>query len=330
LKNEPKGEIKMRNSVIINLCFAFLCGLLWQSLLPFAFAQSYEVTYTYGFIEVKRHGQETWERVSKNQKLSEEDWVRVPPESVFRIREPNGEFANIPAGQESRMRELVRLRKRKVAGVTEYTSGLPTDSEVQSKSPASGQEKGNKKKLPPGFSEELLSSKVVVDDTVKAFVSKVKKNLTKERLAFFPNENLALAHHLFSDLKAENIQPLENPTSVQLPGKTLSQRHGTGHGTDYDYAVLYCAMLRDEKIPTEILLHGDGVYVIFNSGVPNNESLRVTSNPGIYFSREGFLWLPLRLAISEANFLSAWYHGKKVVLHRKLMNLDSYAGQREN
>ena len=240
----------MKRQVIVWIFIALLFIILSQILISCAHAQSYEVAYTYGFIEVKRDGQETWERVRRTQKLSDEDLVRIPPESVFRIREPNGEFANIPAGQENRMKELIKLRKRKVAGVTDYTSGLPTDSEIQRKSPALRHKKDEPKNLPPGLSEELLKERVVVDDTLKAFISKVKKELAKEQIDAFPNENLALAHYLFSALKDEKIQDLENPTSVQLPSQTLSQRQGT----DYDYAVLYCALLRAEELSAEILL----------------------------------------------------------------------------
>jgi transglutaminase superfamily protein len=311
-----RKEVFSTMKLLISVCFlVFLYWILGGVLVSAAGEETYLVAYTYGFVEVKKHGQQNWERVRKNEELSDFDLVRIPPGGVFRIQEPGGEFANIPAGQEKRMQELARLRKRKMANVMKYTAGLPTDNERSS--PASRDRKANRVKPPPGISNELLSQKIIIDDVVNSLATEVQNAITEEVIIDYPSREIAFANRMFSVLQTKNIRPLEDiSSSVKLPSETLSQRKGT----DYDYAVLYCALLRAGEVPARIQLIGNSVYVILNSNIPSKDPLRITSNTGIYIEN-ATVWLPLRLAISEVKFLNAWYNGRKVVQQRRLMEL---------
>jgi len=261
----------------------------------------YQVVYTFGFVEVKRNGSEIWEQVNNNQILLNNDLVRIPPDGILRIKEPNGDYSNIPAGQENRMKDIIRLKKSKSENLTNYTSGLPTDREAKIKPK---RDNTNKASSLPAFSDEVISQKIIISDNIKAFVSKAKKETEKSD---YTSENLAIAYNLFSKIKSSNISKIDNPKSIQSSDQTLMKNQGS----DIDYAILYCAMLRSANIQSEVKLIGNKVYVIFDTGLNPKKSLCLTANSALYFCNES-IWVPLRINASDSNFLSAWYNGRKI------------------
>ena len=156
------------------------------------------------------------------------------------------------------------------------------------------------------------------DPLVLAFVNsvwKVRPGLTGDE---FPPRNVTSAVALLTAVAERGLRYLDDPQTpssvaedsslhdrVKLPGETLVE----GTGDCDDLSVLCCSLLKAAGISTALLVGGDHVLFMFDTGLEERDAEGSPFPPESVIQWQGRIWIPVeatRLAEAPASFATAW------------------------
>jgi len=147
------------------------------------------------------------------------------------------------------------------------------------------------------------------------------------------SKSFAVARALFDELRKRDIRYRRDPNvpfykddRVQFAQETLT----SGAGDCDDFVVLFSSLLESVGIQTAFVdVHDPNndvahVYMIFNTGVPQEQSMLISSNEKRYIVREArsgqqSLWIPVETTLIEEGFESAWEAGALQYLQDALL-----------
>jgi hypothetical protein len=169
---------------------------------------------------------------------------------------------------------------------------------------------------------DKLSYFVTPDDDEIIKLSRDVANRQADSSSHQP-ENLQLARDIFNELAHKGIRYQSDPNipyykddRVQFAGETLH----LGSGDCDDLAVLYASLLESLGINTAFVDVQDPeksqahLYLLFDSGIPAEQSQVVSSNEKRYLLRHGpsgnsTAWIPVETTLIGRGFEEAWNEG---------------------
>ena len=186
--------------------------------------------------------------------------------------------------------------------------------------------------------EEMTGAFITPSDwPVKDFARGVFTLYSKDRFAM--NEQIAHAMMIFDALHAYRLNYLADPNNpygkatvegavdyVQYPRETLRLKSGDCD----DLSVLFCALFENLGIRTALVDVPGHVFIIFETEVPAQKVIQITTQPNLVVLREGKVWIPLETTmVGQSNFTSAWIKAAEVYRQwegKKQLNLiDTHA-----
>ncbi|MBD3385539.1 PorV/PorQ family protein [candidate division KSB1 bacterium] len=156
------------------------------------------------------------------------------------------------------------------------------------------------------------------DASIESFVGAA--SLSEEKFSKgFPGDHLEKAMRLFSALSMQNIEYIPDPNTpyqvvsqtamavdnIKYPYETLTQKRGDCD----DLTVLYAALLENNRIPAAILSIPEHLFLMFNSGIPQNQHLVLGLERDLYVIHENMVWIPVEVTSLKASFFKAWKTG---------------------
>jgi tetratricopeptide (TPR) repeat protein len=160
----------------------------------------------------------------------------------------------------------------------------------------------------------VTSSHPLVDKFVEAARS-VRYDTTKAR--WFTRHHLAEALLLYHALQSYNIDYRPDPVTpfpslgdfqldqVAYPTIFLSRKKRFGDCDDL--TVLYCSLLQNAGLPSAFISVPGHIFMMFNTGIAEADSLRLALPPSLFVKRNGTLWIPVETTmIPKSTFTEAW------------------------
>lgn len=265
------------------------------------------VVYSFGKIEILKSGESEWQFLKKDTPLLPSDIIRMPPISLLKLKDTEGNFLPIFTGScEFTVAKLINHGKRRL----KEQKGKQISSSFNSR-PAVDI-------LPTGVRVDTVLNLAEEKTRQKNKIDLSKKDL-KRFLNAIPDEleeyaNQIVAHSQFY----ENRYPNRNLSYARNLFMTLD-RGISDHVLPTDYiqkdiddelkkAILYSQLLKSVKVPFDLTVDKNGKpIVIFDTGLSQDKIKQITANRNLVFSRHGSLWI--RVSLEPTNFILAWYSG---------------------
>ena len=262
---------------------------------------SVTATFTFGKIEVLKTGEREWAFLEKGTVLNDNDLVRMPPFSLIRLKDTREILLpTLPGGRELTIGELIvegRQRRNEAKGKRVNT---PFDSRpVIDVLPLGNRpNKDNRFQTPAPFqptplmTSELEALRRELDSLPDEFASLISRSLlqnSRGKEDSYPSTNLSRAFTLYYD----TLPNIEAKTSI-TSNRTL----------------LYAQLLRRITIDTDLIVNSKGeLFVIFDSGVPIDESKQIAANQQLIHKKPGAdtVWISVQISPIRQNFTTAWY-----------------------
>lgn len=263
------------------------------------------VVYSFGKIEVLKSGQPEWQFLKKETPLFPDDIVRMPPISLLRLKDAEGNFLPIFTGsRELTVTEIIdqgkiRLKQKKGRQIgSSFNSRpavdiLPTGDRVDT-AWSSTDEKVIRTQA--GFSKKELKKIEILLNTIPKEVEEYARQKI-DHLQFFddgyPNQNLFYARNLFMTLnKATEDRNLANDDRLKR-------------------VVLYSQFLKSVGVPIHLTIDDNAKPVVmFDTEISQGNIKLITANRNLVSSRNGTLWVCVSMESTD-NFTLAWYKGSK-------------------
>ena len=166
--------------------------------------------------------------------------------------------------------------------------------------------------------ESAASFITTTSDGIDRFNRETIINLKRNESEFI-GENISKAMQIFNALSAYDIQYIADPNNpygvvstteqavdnIQFPEETLSKKRGDCD----DLTVLYAALLENAGIQTAFLSVPEHLFLLINSGIPENQQLVLGLNSDQYVIYHNMVWIPVEVTMVGKSFSDAWMFG---------------------
>ena len=98
--------------------------------------------------------------------------------------------------------------------------------------------------------------------------------------------------------------------NIQYPAEVLRKKSGDCD----DLTVLYCSLLENVGISTALIDAPGHIFMMFDSGVSTEKSLRFPVDKSMYIVRDGNIWIPCEVTKIGESFIEAWQLGAEECL----------------
>lgn len=320
---------------LISALSAFL--LLSSSYLLFAQNQSQppenEVAFTFGKIEVLKHGVSEWEFLKQGERLSLKDIVRMPPASILRLK-----FKDVKdvkdVKDEINLPMIIGSREQDVSGLIAYAKGnLASQAQRKLIPVPESSSTADIDALPlgtysPSPYKEDKTQKAQIEARLDAKQLKLLKLLVQSKIDLVKDSAVKKTHDIpaiLNSYPSSNIlkalrlfQLFMEDLNAQNEGEKSNFEMQSGFGPEVDSALALCSLLKAASIESDLQINDEGkLFVIFDSGVPNSQFKKLTANRKLTYSHlNQNIWMPLHLNLNlkkgELDFIQAWYNGSEI------------------
>lgn len=129
-------------------------------------------------------------------------------------------------------------------------------------------------------------------------------------------KNLVMARALFDAMGVMGISYVEDPNNpyqavsglatvvdfVQFPRETLARKAGDCD----DLTALYSSLLESIGIRTALIDAPGHIYMMFDSGIPEEDKDYFGFPEAMFITRDGSVWVPVEVTLSGSSFTDAW------------------------
>jgi hypothetical protein len=265
--------------------------------------------YSFGKNEILKSEESDWQFLTKETQLSPSDIIRMPPISLLRLKDKDGNFLPVfTGGCELTVADLInigtyRLKEKQSKHIgSPFDSKpavdiLPTGNRIDTVLNSSPKENENKPLME--LSEKELERVLEVIPRGLEEYAKQKVDSSKFFDDRYPNRNLSYARNLFMTLDTLIV---EDVLLIDYMQKDIDD--------ELKRAILYSQLLKSVKVKSGLHFEGTNPSTIFDTGLPQNEIKKVTANRNLVFTRNGNLWIRVSMEPAD-NFILAWYNGNK-------------------
>ena len=280
--------ITMRDWFLVLICLGMA--------IP-AWAETVEVTYCFGKVEVLRQGKSEWEFLKKGTQLDSEDRLRTPPVSSLRLKtSKEGMLPMFTGVREALVAQILdegyaklqRLRSHHTSVLAQDEAAidvLPTGDplEVQSTSES--------------HSVFALSPEIV--GTVEAEMDRVPEEIQQMAREW-------RAEHSVSPYASESVQ-----IASSFYDHLVRDREEFAM---LDLLLTYGRLLVASGIEVELRQSKQNEPLLMvNTSLRPEESKTLTINQGLAPAEDGKIWLPLHFGHPSPTFVAAWYDGAREI-----------------
>jgi len=153
------------------------------------------------------------------------------------------------------------------------------------------------------------------DPIISQYTRKIIQSYGDKKSGFLP-ENVEKAMIIFNTLKVLGITYIKDPNgpfgkesvsgdfidNIQFPSETLRFKSGDCDDT----SVLFASMLESIGINTALIDIPQHVFMMFNTGVLEENKEEVSSNPNDYLIKDGMVWIAIETTMIKDGFFKAW------------------------
>jgi len=266
------------------------------------------VVYSFGKIEFLSSGRTEWEFLKKDTQLSLNDIIRMPPISLLRLKDEDGNFLPLFTGSyELSVAELFKLGKNRLKEQQGKQIGssfnnrpavdiLPTGDRVDTvlNSAKDKKEKTQFSNTDLKTIERLLENiSKKVKESGKRIV--IDSNFTEDG---YPNKNLSYARSLFMGLN-------------KLVEDNILEENYRNLDNKLKKVVLYSQLLKTLEIPFDLQINEDfELIIVLDTGIIKDKIKLITVNHNLVRSHNGTLWIGINMEQTD-NFTLAWYKGSQ-------------------
>ena len=292
---------------IITICL--VCMALAN--LP-CIADEITATFTFGRVEVLTFAQDEWAFLEMGVALTEKDLVRMPPDSLIRLKSDGSLLPTLPGGRELSVGDLIlEATQRK-----NTSRGKRINYEIEH-SPVSDV-------LPVGRSTEQSNLTNSGGTTKVIEVTQHELEELRRQLDALPDEVARLIPQLEigpepSATEAYNRRgdryPYPKLHQAQMLYLAVS-RLDAENLVARNPVLLYAQLLRHSGIGADLVVNNSReLLTIFNSGVPLDSAKRVAANQELIQKKEdaNTVWIAIQAQPRKQNFTMAWYEGSKKI-----------------
>lgn len=95
---------------------------------------------------------------------------------------------------------------------------------------------------------------------------------------------------------------------IHYPAQFLSGEEQFGDCDDF--SVLYASLLQQAALPTAFIIGPGHIFLMFDTSIPESDTIRLPVSPDLFMKRNGTLWIPIETTlIPSASFAEAWSAG---------------------
>ena len=292
---------------ILTICLVYMALANFPSI-----ADEITTTFTFGRIEVLTFGQDEWAFLEKGVALTEKDLVRMPPDSLIRLKSNGSLLPTLPGGRELSVGDLIlEATQRK-----NTSRGRRINHEIEH-SPVSDI-------LPVGRSTGRNNLTNSGDTTQVVEVTQYELEELRRQLDALPGEIVQLIPQLEIGLepaatKADNRRgdryPYPNLHQAQMLYLALSKLDAENL-VAHNPVLLYAQLLRHSEIGADLVVNNSrDLLIVFNSGVPLDSAKRVAANQELIQKKDdaNTVWISIQAQPRRQNFTTAWYEGSKKI-----------------
>ncbi len=168
--------------------------------------------------------------------------------------------------------------------------------------------------------DRRAASFVSSKDPAAMWFSKYVTSIVRDNVRSGVPQNIQYAMGIFETLDQFGINYVIDPSSayadniggesvdfLQFPYQTLTYRGGDCD----DLSILVCSLFEAVGIKSAFITVPGHIYMAFDTGLTEDEAYEKFADPSQVIFRDGKVWMPLEVTISDEGFMKAWRVGAR-------------------